>query len=356
MSLDPVFEPLRQIPRPDFDDIPAARARMASMQALMPPRQSATVDFEDREIDGPGGKLAIRVYDPRVRGQTGALVYFHGGGFMVGDLDTEHSQCLDHAEEAGCVVVSVAYRLAPEFPFPAAHEDAWAALRWVAANADALRVDPERLAVGGGSAGATLAAGVALRARDEGTPSIRLALLVQPAIDHLQTEPSARTFTDTPFMTSADLASVWRTYLGAAPPTGKALSYAAPAAADDLAGYPPVFLIVGDVDPLRDEGLAFARRLIAAGTEVELHLVAGAPHGFDLVEHAPATLLMRAARAAALARALSSQGRWDRRLAAATSAARFHGPLLRGLAKHVGTWPARTARQLLRSVFGTTAR
>ncbi|MGH7897808.1 MAG: alpha/beta hydrolase, partial [Candidatus Binatia bacterium] len=290
MALDPVFAPLRQIPRPDFDDIPAARARAASMQALLPLRRSAAVAFDDREIDGPGGKIRIRVYDPNERGRTGALVYFHGGGFMVGDLDTEHSQCLDHAEDAGCVVVSVAYRLAPEFPFPAAHDDAWAALGWVVANADALGVDPERIAVGGGSAGATLAAGIALRARDEGAPSIRLALLVQPSLDHLQTQPSARNSFHTPFMTSKDLAHIWRTYLGASPPSGKTLSYAAPAAAESLEGFPPVFLIVGDVDPLRDEGLAFAARLLAEGTEVELHLLAGAPHGFDLVEHAPATV------------------------------------------------------------------
>ena len=356
MSLDPVFEPLRQIPRPDFDDIPAARARMASMQALLPRRESPTVGFDDREIDGPGGKMPIRVYDPRGRGQRGALVYFHGGGFMVGDLDTEHSQCMDHAEQAGCVVVSVAYRLAPEFPFPAAHDDAWAALQWVTANAHALRVDPDRIAVGGGSAGATLAAGVALRARDEGSPSIRLALLVQPSLDHLQAQPSARTFSDTPFMTNADLPSIWRTYFGAVPPTGKALSYAAPAAAEHLKGFPPVFLIVGEFDPLRDEGLAFAMRLIADGTAVELHLLAGAPHGFDLVEHAPATVLMRAARAAALVRAVSPNGNWDRRVIATTSALRFHGPLLWGLAKRFASLPASGARLLLRSLFGTAAR
>jgi acetyl esterase/lipase len=343
MRLDPVFEPLRQIPAPDFDDLPAARRQMASMQALLAPRRSATVSFDDRTIDGPSGKLKIRVYDPQGGGRRGALLYLHGGGFVVGDLDSEHPQCIDHAEQAGCVVVSVDYRLAPEFPFPAAHDDAWTALSWLVANADELRVDPDRLAVGGGSAGATLAAGVALRARDEGSPSIRLALLVQPALDHLQTQPSARNFSDTPFLTKESLPLIWRAYFGATPPTGKALSYAAPAAAESLTGYPRVLLIVGDVDPLRDEGLAFAMRLIADGTEVELHLLAGAPHGFDLVEHAPVTQLMRVVQAAALARALSTNGDWSRRLIAAQSAVRFHGPLLWALAKRFVSWPARRA-------------
>src|ERR1043166_4856061 len=145
MSLDPIFEPLRQMPAPNFDDIAAARERMASLQSFLPRRQSATVAFEDRTIDGPSGKLKVRVYDPHGGGARGALLYLHGGGFVVGDLDSEHSQCIDHAEQAGCVVVSVDYRLAPEFPFPAAHDDAWAALAWLVAHADELRFDPERL-------------------------------------------------------------------------------------------------------------------------------------------------------------------------------------------------------------------
>ena len=341
MKLDPVFEPLRQIPPPDFADIPGARTRMASMQALLPQRRTEAVTFDDRTIEGPGGAIKIRVYQPKRAGRRGALLYFHGGGFVFGDLDTEHPQCLDHAEHAGCVVVSLDYRLAPEFPFPAAHEDGWAALRWLSANAGTLGVDRDRLAVGGGSSGATLAAGVALRARDEGSPPLRLAMLVQPSFDHLQSQRSARTFADTPFLTSEHLPSIWRMYLGANPPTGKMLSYAAPAAAADLEGFPSLFVIVGDVDPLRDEGLAFAARAIADGVEVELHLLAGAPHGFDLVEHAPVTQLMRDARAAALVRALSPGGAWTRRMIASRSAMRMTAPLVIG-----------AARRLVRGVLG----
>jgi len=356
MSLDPVFEPLRQMPPPDFADLPAVRARMASMQAMLPRRRSANVSFGDREIDGRDRKIKIRVYEPKRRGRGGALLYFHGGGFVVGDLDTEHPQCLDHAEHAGCVVVSVDYRLAPEFPFPAAHEDGWTALHWLAANAKTLGVDPARIAIGGGSSGATLAAGLALRARDEGFSALRLAMLVQPSLDHLQTQPSARTFSDTPFLASEHLPSIWRCYFGAHPPTGKALSYAAPAAAERLTGFPPVFLIVGEVDPLRDEALAFAMRLIADGVEVELHLLAGAPHGFDLVEHAPVTQLMRDARAAALVRALSPDGVWRRRMVAANSTFRLSAPLLVGAAKRFASWPARQASTLVRSLFGRSER
>jgi acetyl esterase len=356
MNLDPVFEPLRKMPPPDFGDIPAARAQMASMQAMLPPRRSADVSFDDRVIEGGGGKIKIRVYEPKHGGHRGALLYFHGGGFVVGDLDTEHSQCLDHAEHAGCIVVSVDYRLAPEFPFPAAHEDGWTALGWLAANAKTLGVDPDRIAVGGASSGATLAAGLALRARDEGFPALRLAMLVQPSLDHLQTQISARTFSDTPFLTSEHLPSIWRTYFGAHPPTGKTLSYAAPAAAERLTGFPPVFLIVGELDPLRDEALAFAMRLIADGVEVELHLLAGAPHGFDLVEHAPVTQLMRDARAVALVRALSPDGVWHRRIVAANSAFRLSAPLLVGAAKRFASWPARQASTLVRSLFSRSER
>ena len=344
MRLDPEFEPLRQMPPPDFNNIKAARARMVSMQALIPLRQSSSVKFDDRAIPGPAGDLQVRVYTPDDGGKKGALLYFHGGGWVVGDLDTEHSQCIDHAEKARCVVISLDYRLAPEFPFPAAHEDAWAALRWVVENASKLGVDPERIAVGGGSSGATLAAGIALRARDEGSPKLKLALLLQPSVDHLQTSSSARTFSDTPFLSSKYLPQIWATYFAGNVPTGRMLSYAAPAAADRLAGFPPTCLIIGDADPLRDEGLQFGSRLIADGVEVDMHLCAGAPHGFDLVEHAQVTELMRDVRAAALIRALSPDSQFKRRMVAANSAMRMGGPLILGLVKKLVTFGASAKR------------
>jgi acetyl esterase len=305
VRLDPVFAPLRDIPAPDFDNISAARAAMSAMQASLPRRQSSCVVFEDRTIKGIAERITIRTYIPRERRKRGALLYFHGGAFMVGNLDSEHSRCLDYAENAGCVVISVDYRLAPECPFPAAHDDAWCTLLWLVGNADELGVDPSRIAVGGASAGASIAAGLALRARDEGGPSIHFALLVQPALDHLSSMPSARTFVDTPFLTATQIQSVWRIYLGPNPPTGSKLSYAAPFCCKKLTGFPSTCLIVGDVDPLRDEGLAFAMRLIADDTEVELHLLPGAPHGFDLIEDAPVTKRMLDTRVAAMKRALT---------------------------------------------------
>jgi acetyl esterase len=305
MRLDPEFEPLHGFPDPDLTKLPEIRAFMTAMQGTMPRRQMQAGAFEDRAIPGGGGEIGIRIYTP-AGPPKGALLYLHGGGFVLGNLDSEHDICVAYAEGAGCVVVSVDYRLAPEHPFPAAHDDARAALRWLFDHAGELGVDPTCIAVGGGSAGACLAAGLALRARDEGSPALRFALLVQPVIDHLSRSVSARTFNDTPFLKADHLQPVWQIYLGQTPPAGKDLAYAAPFAATDLADFPHSCIIIGNVDPSRDEALAFATRLIDAGAEVELHLAPGIPHGFDLVEDAPVTRRLLDIRIAALSRAFST--------------------------------------------------
>lgn len=310
MRLDPQFEPLRRMPAPPINAftlrvvMPLMRVAMAARQKLQRRRASSLVSIEDRSIAVGNHRVPIRIYRPKSAGLKGALLYLHGGGWIMGNLDSEHGRCVDYAERADCVVISVDYRLAPAFPFPAAHEDAWAALLWLIAHASELSLDPIRVAVGGGSAGATLAAGIALRARDEGGPGICLAMLVQPVVDHRSTFPSARTFTDTPVLNATQLGPIWRAYLGPTPPTGKALSYAAPLAAQTFAGFPPTLMMVGEVDPSRDEALAFGAALTQAGTEVDLHLLPGAPHGFDLVEDAPATRLALDLRIAALIKAL----------------------------------------------------
>jgi acetyl esterase len=237
--------------------------------------------------------------------QRGALLYFHGGAFILGNLDSEHDICIDYAEGAGCVVVSVDYRLAPEHPFPAAHEDGWAVLRWLVDHANEFGVDAACIGVGGGSAGAALAAGLAVRARDEGFAVPSFALLVQPVIDHLSRSVSARTFNHTPFLKADHLQIAWRTYLGPTPPSGRELAYAAPFSASDLTGFPDTCIVIGNVDPSRDEALAFGLRLIEAGVEVELHLVPGIPHGFDIIADAPVTHRLLDVRIAALARAFS---------------------------------------------------
>lgn len=305
MKLDPIFEPLEFMPPLDLETLPQMRAGIAAMLASQPERLSDSVTIEDAVIGGPTGDIPIRIYYPKLAGTKGALLYFHGGGFVMGNLDSEHGRCLDYAEQAGCVVVSVDYRLAPEHPFPAAHDDAWLALNWLVEKAPAMDVDPRRIAVGGGSAGACIAAGLAIRARDVGEPVICFVLLTQPALDYRCSTYSARSFKDLPFFKGDMLPLVWRIYFGPTPPNGAALTYASPAVAANLVGFPPACVIIGDVDPTRDEALAFSVALVDAGTEVELHLLPGTPHGFDLVDEAPITQRMLAIRVTALKRAFS---------------------------------------------------
>ncbi|SNS05760.1 alpha/beta hydrolase [Actinomadura mexicana] len=252
-----------------------ARAAMDDLvRALARPAGDEGVVVEDRTI--PGG-VPVRVYRPR---ETPApvLVYFHGGGFVTGGLDNEHERCLEFAGEDGIAVVSVDYRLAPEHPFPAGFEDCYAATVWASEHAGEFGGDPERVAVGGGSAGGALAAAVALRARDEGGPPLVFQMLLYPVLDDRMATPSMRTFAEPPLFNSGDVRHMWRHYLG-----GRAdvPAYAAPARAEDLRGLPRAYMLVPELDPLRDEGLAYAHRLIVSGVPTELHHVPGACHGFD---------------------------------------------------------------------------
>ncbi|MGI5203632.1 alpha/beta hydrolase [Spirillospora sp. CA-108201] len=252
-----------------------ARAAMDDLvRALARPAGDARAVVEDRTI--PGG-VPVRIYRPR---ETPApvLVYFHGGGFVTGGLENEHERCLEFAGEDGIAVVSVDYRLAPEHPFPAGFDDCYAATVWAHGHAEEFGGDPERIAVGGGSAGGALAAAAALRARDEGGPPLAFQMLLYPVLDDRMATPSMRTFTEPPLFNSGDVRHMWRHYLG-----GRAdvPAYAAPARAEDLSGLPRAYVLVPEHDPLRDEGLAYAHRLIVSGVPTELHHVPGACHGFD---------------------------------------------------------------------------
>jgi acetyl esterase/lipase len=245
------------------------------------------VTVEDRSIPGPDGgtEIPIRIYAPVDRGgaPAAALVFFHGGAFVLGDRYTEELRCLRYAAEVPCVVVSVDYRLAPEHPYPAAVDDCFAGLEWTVAHAPELGVDPARVGVGGSSAGGALAAAVALRARDAGGPPLVFQLLNYPVIDDRMDTASMRAFDTTPLWTSGATADMWEHYLGDPTTRGDVSPYAAPGRAADLSGLPPAYVLTAELDPLRDEGIEYARRLMEAGVPTELHTVAGACHGFDII-------------------------------------------------------------------------
>ncbi len=229
----------------------------------------------ERTLPGP---IRVRVYEPPGdERDRGVLVYFHGGGFVTGSLDSHDGVCRALAAATPCVVVAVDYRLAPEHRFPAAVEDAWAATAWVAEHAASLGADPARVAVGGDSAGGTLAAVVALRARDRGLP-LALQLLVYPVCDLACDTASYRELADGYGLTAAAMAWYRDRYLG--PAGDPADPEASPLRAPDLADVAPALVLTAEYDPLRDEGEAYAQRLRAAGVPVTLVRYDGLIHGF----------------------------------------------------------------------------
>ncbi|RSS81934.1 alpha/beta hydrolase [Streptomyces sp. WAC06614] len=302
--MDPELEAFIPLfPRADLTDPVADRAKLAALARSVPPPDTSRLTVEDRTVPGGPARpdVPVRVYRP-LSGARGAIVWLHGGGFVMGDLDTEHPWAARVAEAAEAVVVSVGYRRAPEDPFPAALDDCYAALAWTARHAAGLGVDPERIAVGGHSAGGGLAAALALRARDERGPRICFQLLNQPELDDRQQTWSARNFTDTPWMTRDKVAVTWRHYLGGTPAT----PYAAPARATDLSGLPPAYVATAEFCPNRDEGIAYAVGMLQAGVPVELHQWAGTFHGSQAILSADVSRRQIAELAAVLRRALTA--------------------------------------------------
>ena len=294
---------------PPPTDAVAAREQMVAMMAsLQLDLDVSGLDIEDRTIPGPDGDpdVAVRVYSPKVRtdATVPAVLYIHGGGFFLGSIDTEHGGSARMAQDLGVVVVSVEYRLAPEHPFPSGLEDCYAALVWLHDEADALGVDPTRVAVNGGSAGGGLAAGLALLARDRGGPAICFQYLGIPELDDRLDTPSMRHFLDTPMWSRPQAERSWEWYLGDAHGTDDVSPYAAPARATDLAGLPPAYISTMEFDPLRDEGIRYALDLLAAGVSVELHSFPGTFHGSAMVTTAAVSRREAVERMVVLRRAL----------------------------------------------------
>jgi acetyl esterase len=231
----------------------------------------------DRTIPGPHGPIPIRVYTPG-SASGAAIVYYHGGGWVIGGIDTHDPTCRALANAAGTTVVSVDYRLAPEHKYPAAAEDCYAALRWIAEYGRELGVDPSRLAVAGDSAGGNLAAVTALLARERRGPALRFQLLIYPVTDHRFDTASYRDNAEGFMLTTKQMQWFWNHYLERSDQGDE--PSASPMRAKDLAGLPPALVITAEYDPLRDEGEAYALRLREASVPAELMRYAGQIHGF----------------------------------------------------------------------------
>jgi acetyl esterase len=297
------------LPAIDLSDPVAARAAMETMLSAMRAEIPGieTLSIEDRQIPGweDDPDVGVRIYRSVSAAEPSpAILYIHGGGFILGSVESEHAGAAVTAIETGAVVVSVEYRLAPEHAFPAALHDCYGALRFLASHAGELGADTDRLAVYGASAGGGLAAATALFARDQGGPSLCFQMLQIPELDDRLETPSMRTFTDTPMWNRPLAEQSWRAYLGVWPGGTDVSPYAAPARADDLSGLPPAYISTGEMDPLRDEGILYGLRLLQAGVSVELHQFPGTFHGSSLVSTAAVSIRARTEASLVLRRAL----------------------------------------------------
>lgn len=256
-----------------------ARAKMQALLEASAAQPPPVYRVEDRHVPGPHGEIPIRIYTSEGRMPKGVLVYFHGGGWVLGSIVTHDILCRSIANAAGCIVVSVDYRLAPEHKFPAAPEDCYAATKWVAANAASFGGDPRRIAVGGDSAGGNLATVTALMARDRGGPNLIFQLLFYPAISNANDTPSQKEFSVDGFVLSkADMDWFWNHYLNG--PADSSNPLACPNKAGNLAGLPPALVQIASHDPLRDEGVSYAEQMKKSGVKVTVTHYNGMTHGF----------------------------------------------------------------------------
>ena len=287
MALDPqakaVIELAIKAGRPPYHTLSPKEARQLFLETrpFSTPPAPAIGTVRDLAAEGPVGQIPLRLYRPAGVPEATRLpvyVYFHGGGWVIGDLESHDVLCRQLTAESAACVIAVDYRLAPEHKFPAAADDAWAATRWIAANAAELNVDPARLAVGGDSAGGNLAAVVALMAREAGGPAIALQVLIYPVTDVGRESGSYTDFAEGYMLTRESMRWFTAHYLGR---KEDAMDWrVSPLRASSLAGLPPALVITAGFDPLRDEGAAYATRLREAGVTVDYVSFGGMIHGF----------------------------------------------------------------------------
>ena len=288
MPLDPQAEAfLKQAAdagAPPLESLPVPQARefLRTLFAPQEPREPVK-KVEDRVIDAGGVKLPVRIYTPEGSGPLPILVFFHGGGWVLGDCESYDTPCRALANGAGCIVVSVEYRLAPEHKFPAAPEDCYAAAVWTVRNAATLGGDPARVAIGGDSAGGNLTAVVAQMARDRGAPPLVLQVLIYPVTNCALDTASYRANADGYLLTKGAMEWFWNHYTREQSDGTK--PYASPLRASNFANLPPALLITAEYDPLRDEGAAYGAKLRAAGVKVVHSDYPGMIHGFFSLAH-----------------------------------------------------------------------
>ena len=286
-ALNPHTEALinlfKSMNRPELCDLPVEMARTVYRDGRLftqpePPEVGETRDFS---IPGPGGSLAMRSYRPidaKPDGLLPTLVFYHGGGWTIGDLDTHDVLCRQLCNQSGCSVFAVDYRMGPEHKFPAAVDDCWAATRWVAEQASSLKIDPSRIAVGGDSAGGNLAAVMALMARDAGFTAVKLQLLIYPVTELAERLPSRRANGVGYLLTSRNMNWFVNHYVRH--PDDHLDWRASPLLARSVSGVAPALVLTAGFDPLVDEGKAYAERLIREGVKTEYTCYDGQVHGF----------------------------------------------------------------------------
>lgn len=281
-----------------WDDLPAVRLRfrIKAEKALKNISLLDHIPFEDYMVPGmdQDPDVRVRVYNPEnITGPLPAMLWIHGGGFVLGTINEEVQIMQDMADKVGCIIVAVEYRLAPEHPFPAAQNDCYAALKWLFKNVDALRIDPTNVAIGGVSAGAGLAAGLALMIRDRDEFKLVFQLLLCPMLDDRNEQPSTHLPLKGVSWDRENNSKAWDAYLRGMD-SREISGYAVPARANDLSRLPPAYIAVGSLDLFLDENILYGRRLMGAQVSTELHVFPGCTHAFEF--KVPGAMISKRAR------------------------------------------------------------